>query len=996
MSRLQPLFIPFAGGANDQVDKRLLPNGVFAEVQNGRIPAAGSLRLRRGWRPLTMTHLTGGTLTARDLHAYGPNLVLCTSGLQLATFTSSEATRPWRLNEDGQLSPVTYFRRVGNIPELDANVVRASAAVTSDGVYGCVLQQTSTRSVVRVFNMTTDATIYFAELTNGSRVRKVVSSGTAFRMVENTGAALTLYTLVPTFTSPSFSLTATLLTATIDRFDVATAYDTTPTALHLATVDSTGKAEYRQFSVNGSAVGSAKTLEASDAKAITLCCRSDVTVHVVWQKLSDSSCQLNSFSATSPFADVAGPTALNGTATVVRDRFAVCDTGTQGIQVISERGSGSSDLLRAYVNVVSQTHTVNTANEQLGVQLFGGWLARSDFTAAGITQGAAADPRGGRVALYQAFGTLTQAAQPWCYTEFGLGAQDADSAHIPFWPGLAPTGDALVLTPIDRTPEAPSDTTPRLALVHGLRVATTERRPSVELANALYVTGGVLTQWTEGYSDVGMTPPSIAGLSTSNGAGALTLTGVYDYIAIMVWQDERGRTHRSALSPARRTTLAGAEDTVTATVYARKTLRRSANLITNPHIELYRTETGPGELFYLVGTAGVSSTSDSVTIVDTLADTEIVDNPLLVTQGEVGASSGILEMCPPRPSSYVAATKRRLWLGGADTSYQASQVQFPDTQIWFAEPGLVGDPAQAYFDDVEGGAITAVFALDEQVFVATAERIYVTGGAGPNLAGVGGEFAPPQRLPADVGVYDWRSVLEVGEGVWFRGSATRMYLLPRGAAQPTEQRAVQEHLTSALNIVGAGYDAADSVGVWALDNATALVRQTAIDLWASDTLPFTPIALMGHAGRLYAIASDGVVWAQDATAFGDGSAGAAASVLRVATGPVQVFDGTAGHGRLACVELMGEFQAAATVLGEISYDDGLTWTSLGSYSVTGLSVGETFQRQWYPARQRGGRFRIRFTMTPTVSTTEGCRLAGCVAYFTKASGQTRLGSANRK
>jgi len=992
VSRLAALSIPFVQGHTDEINPKLLPNGVFAEVNNGRLPQIGGLRLRRGWRPITMLEIDGGTtLTACDLHSYGASLVAMTTSLQLAAFVNSTASRPWRLNTEGQLSPVTQFRTVGNIPELDGRVLRASAAVSADGAYGCTLFQTATRTVVRVFNLTTDETVYQAELSNGANVRKVVSavSGTRFGLVENTGSAIRWYILNPTGTTPEFVLSNTFTTGTYDWFDVATAYESAPSAVHLVTVDSTGLAEYRQFNNAGtSQTGSTKTIAATDTKAICVCSPNDARVHCVFQKLSDSRCSLVSFSGASPFTTSAGPTELNAQ-TIVRGRFSVTDTGASGlIYVASERSSGASDLKKAYVNRLTQNHATNDSFEQLGVQLYGGHLSRGGYAAAGFTWGVETltNLHYGHPCIYQSL------EQPWMHTEFGLGARDTDSSHIPFWPGLAPTGDALVITPIDRTPEAPSDTTPALAKVHALKVASTERRPSAQLGNALYITGGVLTQWANGYSEVSMVAPSIQSLVTSNGSGTLTNSGAYRYLAQLTWQDEAGRTQRSDISREEQVTLGASDDTVVATVDVSKTLRRSANLITNPTVLLYRTEAGPGELFYLVGSAAVSATVDSVSITDTTPDSSIISAPGPVTQGEFGATSGVLPMCPARPSSYVAATKRRLILGSADTSYQWSQVSFPETQIWFAEPGLVGDAGQAYFDDVEAGRVTGVAALDETVFVGTAERIYVTGGTGPNLAGTG-EFSPPIQLPSDVGFFNAQSILETSEGLWFLGSLNTFYLLARGTPTPQLSRAVQDRLTAA--VVGCGYDHTDNVAVWATSGATAVVRQLDTKQWFGDSLPFTPIALHGHQGHLYAVASDGVVWKQDETAYGDGASGATAVALRVTTGAVQPFE-MSGWGRLAAVEVLGEFETAAAILGEISYDDGKTWTSLGTHTVTGLASGEAFQRQWHPARQRGDRFRFRLTMTPSATTGEGCRLAGLTLYYTKKSGPTRLDSAKRR
>lgn len=1006
MSRLTPLAIPFAMGATDEINAKLLPNGTMAELTNGRIPQVGGLRLRRGWRPLTMLNLADGvTLSAFDLYSFNETLIAACKRpvgsaaaggarpLCLATYTQSNAARPWVLNTDSALSPTTQLRRAGNMPDMASSVISASAALTADGVYGCIVQSSSTTSHFRVFIRDTDETVAYGELSNSPRVRKVVSMGTTFGLLENTGSALILLTLNPTGTAPAWASVGTLVTATVTWFDVSVAVASTPTVLHVADVVA-GVASYRQFTFAAAQVGATKTVTAGPVETVSLC-SNDTVVEYVYQDDATHELSLLSFSATSPYTTAAGPTAVNAGRAIVEGLYCVgirplSGAGNPDIFIASEHATGANDLKEASLNIILShaAHSVNARTISLGQQLCGGFIMREGVLAAGYNRrptGTGLSTPTGATSMYE---DTTQA--PWFYVDFGNAAQQDYSVRTPFWPAQAPTGDALVLLPRDDTPN--TSVTPRTLTCRALKVLSSERRPAAQVNGGLYITGGVLDEWVGGLNDNGQLFPIINTLAQSNTASGAVANGVYQYRAVMVWQDEHQNTHRSIVSGPAQTTTTGANDTVTATVYAAKTLRRNSNLITNPRIELYRTEAGPGELFYLAASATVLTSDDTVSIVDILADATLITQAQLYTQGETGATSGILDQAPARPASYVAATKRRLILGSADTSYQWSQVSFPETPIWFAEPGVSGDAAQAYLDDVEGGRITGVAALDEIVFVGTAERIYVTGGTGPNLAGAG-EFSPPTQLPTDIGFYNAQSILETSEGLWFLGSLNTFYLLARGTPTPELSRAVQDHLTTA--VVGCGYDHQDNVAVWATASATTVVRQLDTKQWFGDTLPFTPVALHAHGGQLYAVASDGVVWAQSTTGYGDGASGATAVALRVTTGQIGPFE-MAGWGRLATVELLGEFQAAAAILAEISYDDGLTWTSLGTHTVTGLSAGATWQRQWYPARQRGDRFRCRFTMTPSVTTTEGCRMTGSVVYYAKRSGPTRLDSAKRR
>jgi hypothetical protein len=947
-----------------------------------------------------MADLVANTLVATELYSYGDALVALVKqpniffSLEFATLTAAGA---WAVYQ-AALPPATAVRSVGNVPPLATGVIRASAAVTSNGTYGCVLQQTATQTVVHVFEMATGTTINHQSLASGTFVRKVVSMGTVFGIVENTTTALRLQTADPTAaTNPGvFSLTATLVTAAVTWFDVAVAELTTPTALHLAYIVG-GAVSYGKYSFAGVQSGSTKNLAAALTAETVSLCSDDTNVHAAYQDDATHELSLISFSATSPYTTAAGPTAIDAGVAVVEGLYCLVPSrvsaSVQVVTVAYAQSAGANDLGICSFNERNiATHALTRLLVATETQLAGGFLTDGQQVAAGVLRFDQANGTslGGASSQAPVSMYMSPRTCQWFTVDYGLTSESGYFVHPPMWPGRSPSGDALVLLPRDDTPNFAG--TPVTVSVRAVRVDLSARRPGVQLADALYIAGGALCQWDGGLVENGMLASIITSLSQSNTADGAIANGVYDYRAVMVWQDERNRTHRSPVALAKRTTTTGANDTVTASVAACKTMRRNANLITNPRIELYRTEAGPGELFYLTASATVDTTTDATSLVDIRADASLISQPTLYTQGEFGATSGILEQAPGIPCSFVAATKRRLVLGSADTLYQWSQTTLPEIPVFFTQPGISGDAAQAFLDDVDGGALTGVATLDEVVFVGTKDRIYVTGGTGPNLAGTG-EFSPPTQLPADVGFYNHLSILETSEGLWFLGDLSTFYLIARGTPTPVISHAVQERLTTA--IVGCGYDATDNLAAWASAGGQLILRQLDIQQWFGDSLPFTPIALHSHRGALYAIASDGVVWRYDPTAYGDGAAGATAVALRVATGQIGPFE-MAGWGRLAVVELLGEFQAAAAILAEISYDDGLTWTSLGTHTVTGLSVGAAFQRQWHPLRQRGDRFRARFTMTPSVTTTEGCRLTGCVVQYAKRSGPARLAASNRK
>ena len=1006
MSRLRSVTIPFVQGQDEGIDPKLLPDGALARLRNARFNKAGELALRTGWRPVDTSVTTddgtliGGDYTFQDLYSVGPSLVGLvrsisnTAPLSVAVFTEQSSTVPWTQRRGMPVSPATNIRVRGNVPDLPADVRRLSCVVTADGVWGAVVQQTSATSVLRVFRVATDETVFYDSFSASadSAPRKLVSFGTTFGLLENTGTVLRLRTIDPAELGVT-SLT-TLVTATITDFDAATAIkDTnTPVGVHVAYVEA-GEVKYAQFTSAGAQTGTTKTVVASAATRCAIA-SDDTNVHVVYDNGS-SELQLLTFGASGSFTTSAGPTAVNAGVAVTAGQFVV---GCSSSIFVASGLSGSRTCV---VNKISTAHSTNVRTDHDSSSLVGGFLFAENSAAVVVARANTA------LTLLNDV-LLVDVDQPWACLAFSTGTGfSAAGVSAPYAPCQNLAGKALAAymrlsdtsnTTRNQATTSGSTLTTRQAAVVSLDVYSTERRPGAVLGGVLHLAGGTVATVTNGIVvENGLAKPIFASITESNSSGTIA-NGTYEYRCVVTWTDAGGRIHRSPVSDAVENVISGSDDTVTALVHVAKTLRRDTELLGAPKVELYRTEAGPGELFYLVATAAVGATDDEVSVVDTLPDASIVDNRRLYTEGEFGAVSGALDVAPPSPSAYAVAVRDRLVLGGAGPELQYSQLVLPAEPVAFTQPGLSGPGALVYQDSVEGD-LTALAALDDTIVAATTNQLYVVSASGgPNLAGVG-EFPSPARLPSSVGIYDWRSVVESGDGLWFLGDVDKLYALPRGQGSPAFVGGPVEDAFAEGETVGAALDVTDHVLAWAVADGTdsvLVVRDLNYGQWGLDYLPFIPTSLVGHDGRMYAVDADGEVWERSAASYGDDTSGATAVSLVVETGDVAAFGGVAGWGRFAGVELLGEFQSAASITCEISYDSGTSWTSLGAHTVTGLSAGQAFQRQWYPAIQRGGKFRLRFTMTPSSTTAEGCRLAGFSLFYTQRSGPTRLDSAKRR
>jgi hypothetical protein len=984
MSRLTALHVPFVSGHDDSAAARVLPDGVFADVQNGRLRKSGELALRRGWRPLDMTEMaTANDFVAHDIYSYGDSLVAlgtlgASAAQRLATYVASAPTRPWRAYTDAAIPPVTDVTFIGNVSDMSEDLWYASYALTDDS-FGCAAYQYTdgalTTTITRVFDTATQATV--AAFSDTSGYVKVFSLGSTIGRVRLEGTNLVYATLNPTDTSPAFATVATLEAGvTADSpFDVVF----TTGFLHVVVVDG-GAATYRRYSsTTGAQSGADKTVTAADVTHFPAIACDGTTAHVLTKTDAADVLSILTFAATGAYATSAGPTALFSSAAIDASRF--CIGKDASVVYVAAQLDAANDV---GIVALDAAHAVLESDTHRSCVLVSGWVLSDPYAGVGLAR---ESTHGDGVGSF----CYADTSGPWLWSQAGIaeGGPDNSLTNVPGRVVSPAKTNTLVLVGGFARREAFA-----APFTLFFSIGSTERRPGAVFGSTLYLTGGVLTQWSGSDAvENGIAAPVIRSL-TQGTIGSLTQLATYSYRAVVTWFDEARGLHRSVVSDALNVTLTGVNDSIIAVADVGKTLRRNGNVGSNPTVSLYRTEAGPGELFYRVRTQIVDTTADSTTFLnDNQADSAIIDNPRLYTEGEFGAVSGVLDIASPRPSAYVATMRDRLVLGEIGPAYQVSQTLLPEEPVAFAEPGVSGPAALAYFDSVEG-RLTGVATLDDTIVLGTADAIYVAGGEGPNLAGVG-SFQSPARLPSDVGFYDWRSIVETSEGLWFLGAEDKLYLLPRGGGVPKfAGKAVQDRFTGP--VVGCARDMQDSIVAWAVagDTPALVVHDVDHGYWFTDPLPFTPVALTTHQGRMYGVAADGVVWAQDAAAYGDGTAGAEIVALRTVTGHVQVF-GQVGQGRVGAITVLGGVVSAASLEAEISYNDGVSWATLGSYALTG-TTGDTFQVQFYPANQRGGRFRLRLTMVPTATTAEGCRLTGFTVHYRTANGPSRLPAASRK
>lgn len=290
-----------------------------------------------------------------------------------------------------------------------------------------------------------------------------------------------------------------------------------------------------------------------------------------------------------------------------------------------------------------------------------------------------------------------------------------------------------------------------------------EQFNALQLGDNLHIVGGVLSMY-DGQSVVEhgfhLYPEDLS-YALSGGAGSI-VDGNYSYVAMYEWTDNFGQIHRSAPSVELLVTVSGGPKNVLVTI---PTLRLTQK--TSPRSEisivLYRSEVGPGSIYYRVSSVTSptynSLSADTVTITDSLTDAQIVSRELLYSTG------GVVENFPPPSCKYIEQFKDRIFLAGLENP----------SEIWYSKIRNSGEPVEfspflTLDASSEGGGIEGAAVLDDKFVLFKRDRLFMTYGDGPNNAGTGGEFAKPQFITADVGCDNANSIVRTPDGLMFKSS----------------------------------------------------------------------------------------------------------------------------------------------------------------------------------------------------------------------------------
>lgn len=428
-----------------------------------------------------------------------------------------------------------------------------------------------------------------------------------------------------------------------------------------------------------------------------------------------------------------------------------------------------------------------------------------------------------------------------------------------------------------------------------------------EIGSNLNLSGGFLWAY-DGFQAVEQNfflwPDSVE-LTGSTSGGTMTAQQ-YFYQVTYEWSDNQGNIQRSAPSIPVTVTTTGSTSSVTVNIPTLRLTYKTANPVS---IVVYRWSAGQ-QTYYQTGTVTNSTTTDSVSFVDTHADSAIIGNNILYTTG------GVVEDIGPPPTSTMTLYKSRLVL--VDSEDQ--NLLWYSKQVIEATPVEMSDLFTIYVAPTQSaqgstGPITALSAMDDKLIIFKKDAIYYLTGTGPDNTGANNDFSDPVFITSTVGCANQHSIVFMPQGLMFQ-SDKGIWLLGRDLST-TYIGAPVENFNSYLVQSSVNVPATNQVR-FTLSNGTMLMYDYFFGLWGT-FVGVPAISSTIFQGLHTYINSSGQVFQEQPGTYLDGSN----PVLMSFTTGWLSFAGLQGFQRAYWFNFVGTYLSPHTLTVKVAYDFSL-------------------------------------------------------------------------
>lgn len=425
-------------------------------------------------------------------------------------------------------------------------------------------------------------------------------------------------------------------------------------------------------------------------------------------------------------------------------------------------------------------------------------------------------------------------------------------------------------------------------------------RSAPSIANSVTVTAGSPVTFTAPFASgaTSLTVSSVSGLIVGQIITDQTTAGNIQtgtYITSIV-----GSVITISL-PTTAASAGGAGDTLTTNNFGSvtlviPTLRLTAK--TNARIVIYRFSAA-NQSYYMVSSISSptlnSTTTDSITYVDTQNDNVIVGNVLLYTTG------GVIEDIAPPSTEVMALYKSRLFLIDSEDRnllwyskqvIEATPVEMSDLFTIFVAPTIGASKST--------GPMTALGAMDDKLIIFKKDALYYITGTGPDNTGANNDFSDPVFIAGTVGCTNQQSIALIPNGLMFQ-SDKGIWLLDRSLGTSYIGASVEDFTQDSLVVSAVIVPGTNQVR-FTLDSGITIMYDYYVGQWASF------VGIPGISSTIYNglhtyLRSDGGLFQETPNLYLDGSS----PVLMSFTTSWLTMVGLQGYQRAYQYYLLGEY-----------------------------------------------------------------------------------------
>ncbi len=959
--------MPFLEGQHQEVDPKILPDGYLSACKNVRLRKDGRFGVRADFDAIGNTTQNTAPLVPYDLIGFDEGLLAIGDGngfsgdtapWDIAALTSTTPST-WRMTSQTggftRIGRVSHLREIAGLPSGSISSAVTSVSridcAAANGLVCLAMQVSSTRVFFHIMRASTGATV-LEHHPSGIRPRVVVVNGVFFLLyLGTTPNVLHLASFNPAVDTAAQVLADLSSGTTIACYDAATNLAGNGFWLGLNLAGPTTSIT----PVNSSGVAGSPITGPAVAYQHLAVRETTTRVHLL-SVIAAGATQLRSYTTGGSLST--GPTTIIATTNdrqpgLTNATFA----GTEGVEIALEPTVATYVGFAAWYKINALTHaTISSAPLMISNAHLGGKPAVS-----------------GAINYHHFFPYVKVDG---AFLSHGVASGDTDSNILTY---VYKDRFSAVASDPDTTPAVALDAStgkwywPNLFLgadghasprITEFDFGSNARRQTATIAGKLYLASGIVqtfdgkTLMESGFFE----KPTILSATPSNGAGSLPSSTTLLVAAVFEWIDRQGDLRQSDISDVTTVTMGVADDIITLSIAGPIGNKGSEGPI---NVVAYRSIDGISQL-RRCESAQTYTAGSAVALTLLLADSVVRANGVIYTQAGRAALGAILPDEAPLAADYICKLGDRLLAATADGA-QVSKEIFPGFEVEWSG-------AEGFLIPKVSDRITGVGALDQRGFLFSSERIFQFSGDGPNDAGEN-RFSEPTLVPGSTGLMTWQSLVETPIGLFFQGSNGQLWVLPRDGSPPVWiGQPVRDVLVAYPAVTSATLVTKEQLVSFTCNNTGGTdCRIVSYDLraktWIVDEFgSATPItAACSYSGRL-AYISAGIVYTEK-TSLTPGTF----IEHSLTTGRVKPFGSE--WGKFCTIGLVGEYRGDCLLRCKVSYDDGKTFTTMGTvFSLLasgGLAVGDSIEREWNPARRKAEHLKVLFEAITAGVASEG-------------------------